>query len=153
MNDDMAEKRRTDRPSAQGQDPLLSELLALVKDLKATVAEQGAELAELKARPSGPPVRGVTREEASQIGAQFWAIIEQAKGEKQVRPVEVRAGSKDSEGDGNIAYRIFRTDEDIKKGGEVYRLPEDLFRSREDALRAAFPRRMSGSHPRGTEKK
>ncbi len=143
---EMAERRKTDRPAPPGADPLMSQLLAEVASLR-------AEVQELRARPTAPPSRGVSREEASQIGAQFWTIIDQAKGEKQIKPVEVRPGFKDSEGDGNIAYRVFRTDEDIKKGGEVYRRPDELFHTQEDAARVAYPRRMSGATTRITGKK
>ncbi len=64
----------------------------------------------------------------------------------------MRAGTRDDEGDGNIAYRVQRTDQEITQGSPVYRRPDELFRTKEDAEAVAYPRRLSGSIKRPTIK-
>ncbi len=154
VNPDEMARQKTDRPPPPGQEKLVAHLLAKMAEMQAASEAQAAQLAtlsselsDLRSRTSAPPPRGVSREEASKIGSQFWAIIDQQKGPKEMHMVEVRPGFKDAEGDGNVAYRVFRVD-GTKQGTELYRLPEELFHSEDDAKRAAFPRKMSGRIPK-----
>ncbi len=94
----------------------------------------------------------VTSEEASQIGSRFWVIVAQGSGLKNVYPVEVRAGTRDDEGDGDIAYRVDRTDQTVTQGGAVYRRPRDLYRTQAEAEAVAHPKRLSGLLKRTTIK-
>ncbi len=125
-----------------------------VAALRAKVEELEARLAmvEKRTRRPAPIPRGVPREEASTIGAEFWAVVTQGSGPKKICPVKVRVGMRDEDGDGNIAYRVERTDEDVKQGSPLFRRPDELFRTKEDCEAAAHPRRMSGQMRRPTIK-
>ncbi len=139
--------RNTERPGGSNVEELVKHVLEEVRELKERVA-----LLESKPPSADTYRRGVTREEASTVGAKFWMIVPQARGPKLVFPVVVRTGTADPDGDGNVAYRIERLDGETK-GGAVYRRPDELFRSSEDAEAAANPRRTSGESKRLTGKR
>ncbi len=156
----VAKRSDTERP-ASANDPLLSQILA---QLQAVAAGQRAQdekisalsevVASIRVTSSAPPpsLRGVSREEASRIGAEFWIIVPHQKGGKQMVPAKVRPGSQDLEGDGNIAYRVVRTDEEISTGGAMFRRPDELFRTKEEAEEAAYPRKMGASRITGKQR-
>lgn len=79
------------------------------------------------------PKIGVTKADAETIGAEFWTTITQPKGPPFVVPVVRVPGSQDTRGDGNIAYRVERTDKSTQQGPPIFKSVEDLFFTRVEA--------------------
>ncbi len=136
--------RKTEPPPAWAAD-----LLEAVRTLTVKVEEQADRLALVESRPPDSPSpsslvpspRPVAREEVV-VGATFWTLPVK-NGYKVPFKVKIRKGFEDPEDDGNIKYRIVKLDEsDEEEGGRaIYRHPDELFISEEEAEASQRPQR------------
>jgi hypothetical protein len=141
----------TERPGGHARDQI-AELVAEVRELRAALEGRLTAIERRLSESTPPPSfrTAVTRADAEQLGAHFWTFVHQQKGPKLIVPVVRVPGDKNENGDGNIAYRVSRTDEDITQGTPLFRTLDELFLTEEDAT---VPLRLRGKPSRTSVRK
>lgn len=114
---------------------MAEQIAEIVDELRALRAAMDARMDSIEQRLTDlePARPGVTKEDAEAIGALFWIRLDQSKGPRLIVPVQRVKGIRDEHEDGNIAYRVERTDEEIMTGGAIYRTVDSLFFTQAEA--------------------